>query len=50
MKPPPFEGSANPIDAEEWLFTIEIILKFMERNNEEKIIYIAYALKEEARY
>ena len=50
MKPVSFEGSTNSIDVEEWLSTIEIILEFMELNDEKKIICVAYALKVEARY
>ena len=49
MKPPSFEGSTKSINVEEWLPTIEIILEFMELNDEEKIIYVAYMLNEEAR-
>ena len=50
MKPPSFEGSTNPLDVEESLSTIETILDFMELNDEEKIICVAYVLKKEARY
>ena len=50
MKPVSFEGSTNSIDVEEWLSTIEIILEFMELNDEEKIICASYAPKEEAHY
>ena len=48
MKPPSFEGSANPLDAEEWLSSMETILDFMELNDREKIICAAYMLKREA--
>ena len=50
MKPPLFEGSINPLDAEEWLSTMETILDFMELNDDEKIICVAYVLRKEARY
>ena len=50
MKPPLFEGSTNPLDAEEWLSTMEIILDFMELKDDEKIICAAYVLRKEARY
>ena len=50
MKPPLFEGSTNPLDAEEWLSTIETILDFMELKEDEKIICAAYVLRKEARY
>ena len=50
MKSPSFEGSANPLDTEEWLSSIETILDFMELDNREKIICAASMLKREARY
>ena len=50
MKPPLFEGSINPLDAEEWLSTMETILDFMELRDDEKIICAAYVLRKEARY
>ena len=45
MKPLLFEGSINPLDAEEWLSTMETILDFMELNDDEKIICAAYVLR-----
>ena len=50
MKPPLFEGSTDPLDAEEWLSTMETILDFMELNDDEKIIYAAIVLRKEAYY
>ena len=50
MKPPSFEGSTNPLDAEEWLSSMKIILDFMELDDREKIICAAFMLKREARY
>ena len=50
MKPPLFEGSVNPLDAEEWLSTMETILDFMELRDDEKIICATYVLRKEARY
>ncbi|KAL5544699.1 hypothetical protein UlMin_008483 [Ulmus minor] len=50
MKLPLFEGSINPLDAEEWLSTMETILDFMELKDDEKIICAAYVLRKEARY
>ena len=49
MKPKEFEGSMNPFDAEEWLSSIQIIMEFMELNNQERIICASYMLKREAR-
>ena len=45
MKLPLFEGSINPLDAEEWLSTMETILDFMELKDDEKIICAAYVLR-----
>ena len=50
MKPLPFEGSTNPLDAEEWLSTLESILGYMELEDDEKIICVAYELRKEAHY
>ncbi|KAL5549498.1 hypothetical protein UlMin_004729 [Ulmus minor] len=50
MKPPSFEGSTNPLDAEEWLSSMETILDFMELDDRERIICAAFMLKREARY
>ena len=50
MKPPSFEGSENPLDAEEWLYVMETILDFMELNNQEKVICTTYMLRKEAHY
>ena len=47
MKPPSFEGSTNPLDAKEWLSTMETILDFMKVNDDEKIICAAYVLRKE---
>ncbi|KAL5578682.1 hypothetical protein UlMin_011124 [Ulmus minor] len=48
MKPPSFEGSTNPLDAEEWLSSMETILDFMELNDKERIICAVFMLKREA--
>ena len=50
MKPPSFEGFTNPLDAEEWLSSMETILDFMELGDREMIICAAFMLKREARY
>ena len=50
MKPQSFEGSTNPLDAEVWLSSMETILDFMELNDGERIIFVVYMLKREARY
>ena len=50
MKPPWFERTTNPLDAEDWLSTMETILDFMELRDEEKITCAVYVLRKEARY
>ena len=50
MKPIEFEGSMNPLDTEEWLSSIHIIMEFMERNDQEMTICASYMLKREACY
>ncbi|KAL5560395.1 hypothetical protein UlMin_036606 [Ulmus minor] len=50
MKPPLFEGTTNPLEAEDWLSTMETILDFMELRDEEKITCAMYVLRKEARY
>ena len=37
MKPKEFEGSSNPLDAEEWLSSIQLIMEFMELNDRERV-------------
>ena len=39
MKPLLFEGSTNPLDAEEWLSTMETILDFMELKDVRQRMY-----------
>ena len=50
MKPAKFEGSTNPLDVEEWLSSIQIIMKFMEMNDQDRTICASYMMKIEARY
>ncbi|KAL5556109.1 hypothetical protein UlMin_038345, partial [Ulmus minor] len=50
MRPAEFEGSTNPLEAEEWLYSIQTILDFMELNDQEKVFCASYMLKREARY
>ncbi|KAL5565685.1 hypothetical protein UlMin_028849 [Ulmus minor] len=49
MKPPLFEGTTNPLEAEDWLSTMETILDFMELRDKEKITCAVYVLRKEAR-
>ncbi|GMN64712.1 hypothetical protein TIFTF001_033766 [Ficus carica] len=36
MKPPEFEGSTDPLEAEEWLTFLQVILNFMDLTKQEK--------------
>ncbi|KAL5577784.1 hypothetical protein UlMin_019483 [Ulmus minor] len=48
--PPTFEGSNNPLAAEEWLRNIERILDFMKLSDHERIMCATYKLTKDARY
>ncbi|KAL5578237.1 hypothetical protein UlMin_019936 [Ulmus minor] len=50
MKPDEFEGSSNPLVAEEWISSIQTILDFMHLNEREKVLCATYVLKKDARY
>ena len=50
MKPAKFVGSSDPLEAEEWLSSIETILEFMELNDREKVMCTSYMLRKDARY
>ena len=50
MNPKEFEGSNNPLDAEEWLSSVQLIMEFMELNDRERVICASFMFKREARY
>ena len=50
MKPPIFEGSTNPLEAESWLSSIQVILNFMRLNDQEKVLCASFKLQNEARF
>ncbi|KAL5577023.1 hypothetical protein UlMin_018722 [Ulmus minor] len=50
MKPTEFVGSSDPLEAEEWLSSIETILEFMELSDREKVMCASYMLRKDARY
>lgn len=50
MKPLVFEGSNNPLDAEEWLSAVQLIMNFMELNDHERVFCTSFLFKREARY
>ncbi|XP_062113876.1 uncharacterized protein LOC133824876 [Humulus lupulus] len=47
--PPTFEGKANPIVAEDWLRSIEVIFDHMELNDRQRVSCPIYLLKIDAR-
>ena len=49
MKAPEFEGSANPIEADNWLIDIQVILNFLRLNDQEKVLCASFVLKKDAR-
>ncbi|GMN69215.1 hypothetical protein TIFTF001_038268 [Ficus carica] len=50
MKAPEFEGPANPIEADNWLIDIQVILDFMGLSEQEKVLCASFALKKDARH
>ena len=50
MKAPEFEGTADPIAADNWLIDIQVILDFMRLSEQEKVLCASFALKKDARH
>ncbi|GMN46189.1 hypothetical protein TIFTF001_015384 [Ficus carica] len=50
MKAPEFEGLTDPIEADNWLIDIEVILDFMGLTEQEKVLCASFALKKDARH
>ncbi|GMN27169.1 hypothetical protein TIFTF001_044085 [Ficus carica] len=50
MKAPEFEGTTNPIEADNWLIDIQVILDFMGITEREKVLCVSFALKKDARH
>ncbi|GMN47586.1 hypothetical protein TIFTF001_016767 [Ficus carica] len=50
MKVPKFEGPTNPIEADNWLIDIQVILNFMGLMEHEKVLCTSFALKKDARH
>ncbi|XP_037446316.1 uncharacterized protein LOC119316015 [Triticum dicoccoides] len=48
LKPPSFSGTANPLEAEDWITAMEKAFEAMGCTNEEKVIYAVYMLKSSA--
>ncbi|GMN19839.1 hypothetical protein TIFTF001_049954 [Ficus carica] len=50
MMAPEFEGPTNPIEADNWLIDIQVILDFMGLTELEKVLCASFALKKDARH
>ena len=50
MKAPDFEGSSDPLVADEWLAQIQVILDFMGISDGDKVKCASFVLKKDARY
>ncbi|GMN31433.1 hypothetical protein TIFTF001_044577 [Ficus carica] len=50
MKAPEFEGFTDPIEADNWLIDIQVILDFMGHTEHEKVLCASFALKKDARH
>nr|GMN29716.1 hypothetical protein TIFTF001_046371 [Ficus carica]GMN29748.1 hypothetical protein TIFTF001_046373 [Ficus carica] len=50
MKAPEFEGTTDPIVADNWLIDIQVILDFMGLTEHEKVLCAFFALKKDARH
>ena len=50
MRAPEFEGSFDPLVADEWLSSLQVILDFMNLTDQEKVRCASFVLKKDARY
>ncbi|GMN48237.1 hypothetical protein TIFTF001_017416 [Ficus carica] len=50
MKAPEFEGPTDPIEADNWLIDIQVILDFLGLTEHEKVFCASFALKKDARH
>ncbi|GMN69674.1 hypothetical protein TIFTF001_038717 [Ficus carica] len=50
MKAPEFEGTTDPIETDNWLIDIQVILDFMGITEREKVLCASFALKNDARH
>ncbi|GMN62992.1 hypothetical protein TIFTF001_032059 [Ficus carica] len=50
MKVPEFEGLTDPIEADNWLMDIQVILDFMGLTEQERVLCASFALKKDARH
>ena len=50
MKPTQFSRSTDPLEAEEWISSIETILDFMQLSDQEWVSCASYKLRKDARH
>ena len=50
MKPAEFVGSIDPLEAEEWINSLETIFEFMQLNDQERVVCASYMLRKGARH
>ncbi|GMN19441.1 hypothetical protein TIFTF001_049914 [Ficus carica] len=50
MKAPEFEGTTDPIEADNWIIDIQVILDFMGLTEHEKVLCGSFALNKDARH
>ncbi|GMN58255.1 hypothetical protein TIFTF001_027356 [Ficus carica] len=50
MKAPEFEGTTDPIEADNWLVDIQVILDFMGITEREKVLCASFVLKKDVRH
>ncbi|GMN62603.1 hypothetical protein TIFTF001_031676 [Ficus carica] len=50
MKAPEFEGPTDPIEADNWLIDIQVILDFMGLTEREKVLCDSFALRKDTRH
>ena len=50
MKPAQFVGSTDPLEAKEWISSIETILDFIQLNDRERVLCASYMLRKDARH
>nr|GMN67911.1 hypothetical protein TIFTF001_036972 [Ficus carica] len=50
MKAPEFEGLTDPIEADNWIIDIQVILDFMGLTELEKVLCASFALKKNAQH
>ena len=50
MKPPVFEGEADPLDAEGWLLQIEFFLNVMNCTEEKKVSFSSFMFRKEVKH